>query len=161
LVNWFRREPKLGSPAATLGSIEIRTPWARSSSAEASEDDDDLFGGGFFAMTNTGSEPDRLVAASSPVAGKIVIQAIKVVGSGIAMKPREDGLALAAGVTLTLKPRGYHLLLVGLQAPLVIGTSVPVTLTFEKAGSVDIAFAVEAPGPVGDHILHEERQRGP
>ena len=163
MVNWFRREAKLGSPAATLGSIEIRQPWARPASAESIEGDEppeSVGGGGFFTMTNNGAAPDRLIAASSPAADKIEIHAIKVVGSGIAMCPLKDGLALAAGVTLTLKPRGYHLLLIGLRKPLAAGTSLPVTLTFEKAGSIDIELAVEAPGLVGQAILHEEAQRG-
>jgi copper(I)-binding protein len=147
LLNWFRREAKLGPPAATLGSIEIRKPWARAASTVAS------VGGGFFAMTNTGAAPDRLVAASSPVAEKVEIHALKVEGSAIAMARREDGLALAAGVTLTLQPRGYHLLLIGLKAPLVEGARVPVTLVFEQAGSLAVELTVEAPGLVGGDIL--------
>ena len=146
-MNWFRRDPELGPPAATLGSIEIRKPWARAASAAAS------IGGGFFAMTNTGAAPDRLVAASSPVAEKVEIHAIKVKGADIVMARRDDGLALAAGVTLTLQPRGYHLLLIGLKAPLVEGDRVPVTLTFEQAGSLAVELTVEAPGLVGGEIL--------
>ena len=76
------------------------------------------------------------------------------------MRPREDGLALPGGVTLTLQPRGYHLLLIGLKAPLAKGTRLPVTLTFEKAGSIDVELLVEAPGPVGNEVLVEERQPG-
>jgi copper(I)-binding protein len=163
VVNLFRREAKVGPPAATLGSIEIRQPWARPASAESIEGDEppeSVGGGGFFTMTNNGASPDRLIAASSPAADKIEIHAIKVVGSGIAMCPLKDGLVLAPGVTLTLKPRGYHLLLTGLRKPLTAGTSLPVTLTFEKAGSIDIELAVEAPGLVGQPILHDEAQRG-
>ena len=116
--------------------------------------------GGFFTLTNKGPEPDRLVAASSPVAEKIEIHAIKVVGGDIVMRPREDGLVAPAGVTLTLHPRGYHLLLIGLRAPLVPGSRVAVTLVFEKAGSFDVELLVEAPGPVGNEVLIEERQPG-
>ena len=108
-------------------------------------------------MTNTGAAPDRLVAASSPVAEKVEIHAIKVAGSSIVMARREDGLALAAGVTLTLQPRGYHLLLIGLKSPLVVGGRVPAALIFEKAGSIDIELTVEAPGLVGETILQQER----
>jgi copper(I)-binding protein len=115
--------------------------------------------GGFFTLINAGTEPDRLVAASSPAAAKIEIHAIKVLGSDIGMRPR-DSLAAPAGVTLTLQPRGYHLLLIDLRAPLVEGAHLAVTLIFEKAGSIDVEFLVEAPGPVGAEVLVEERQRG-
>ena len=51
------------------------------------------------------------------------------------MRPMANGLAIPAGHTTILKPRGYHLLLLGVKAPLVKGSTLPVTLTFEKAGS--------------------------
>ena len=65
--------------------------------------------------------------------------------------------ALPPDATIELKPRGYHLLLKGLRTRLEPGGRVTATLTFERAGSIDLEFAVEAPGPVGDRILHEER----
>jgi hypothetical protein len=76
------------------------------------------------------------------------------------MRPRDDGLGLPAGVTLTLQPRGYHLLLIGLRTPPIPGAGRPVTLIFEKTGSIDVELLVEAPGPVGVEVLVEERQRG-
>jgi copper(I)-binding protein len=114
-------------------------------------------GGGFFTLANTG-EADRLVAASTDVADKVEIQQIKVVGPDIRMRPVEKGLAFPAGTTITLKPRGYHLLMTGLKAPLVVGKKVPVTLTFEKAGTRAIELVVEAPGLVGDAALDESLQ---
>ncbi|MGZ5908700.1 MAG: copper chaperone PCu(A)C [Reyranella sp.] len=153
MLKWLRRPPK-AAPAATRGSIEIHRPWARRS-LETPER-----AGGFFVLTNTGPEPDRLVGATSPAAEKIEIHAIKVIGGDIGMRPREDGLVLPAGGTLTLQPRGYHLLLLGLGTPPMPGTSLPVTLNLEKAGNIDIELLVEAPGPVGKEVLVEERQRG-
>lgn len=152
MLKWLRREPK-SAPAATRGSIEIHRPWARQA-VELPER-----AGGFFTLINTGTEPDRLIAASSPAAGKIEIHAIKVLGPDVGMRPR-DSLAAPAGVTVTLQPRGYHLLLIDLGAPLVQGARLAVTLVFEKAGSIDVECLVEAPGPVGNEVLVEERQRG-
>ncbi len=45
-----------------------------------------------------------------------------------------------------LAPGGFHLMMMGLKAPLKQGTSVPVTLVFEKAGKIDVDLAVEAMG---------------
>ena len=56
---------------------------------------------------------------------------------------------------ITLKPRGYHLLFQELKKPLALGERVPVTLTFEKAGTRQIELLVEAPGPVGNETLYE------
>lgn len=116
--------------------------------------------GGFFTITNTGTTPDRLVAAASPLAERVEIHAIKVVGADIEMRPLNDGLVVHPGSTLELKPRGYHLLLIGLKVAPARGTRVPVTLTFEKAGTIEVSLAVSTPGPVGAEILDEAVHRG-
>jgi copper(I)-binding protein len=132
------------SVPVTRGSVEIREPWARPSSSHL------LQAAGFLTVANKGSEPDRLVGASSPAAASIEIQAIKVVGANLRMQPRADGLVIHGGVTMTMKPRGYHLLLNGLKVPLRTGARLPVTLTFEKAGAIDVEFSVKSPGPIGN-----------
>ena len=157
-MNWFRRsrEAPVDQPAAaasrsyTLGEIEIGSPWARASSLSGRQD-----GAGFFTVTNKGTAYDRLISASSPASDRIEIHAIKVEGPILRMRERENGLALPPGVTLTLKPRGYHLLLIGLKKPLELGALVPVTLTFEEAGTLDVELVVAAAGPVGLETLIE------
>ncbi len=129
-------------------TLSISRPWARTSSTEAG------FAGGYFTVTNKASEADRLVGAESPVAVKIEIHGIKVVGAGITMKPMEKGLGLPPDTAITLKPRGYHLW-IELKAPLAQGQKLPVTLRFEKAGTRSIELTVEAPGPIGNETLME------
>ncbi len=131
-------------------SLDIAKPWARTASAPARD------GAGFFTLTNESAAPDRLIAAASPAAQKIEIHAIKVVGGSIAMRRLDDGLKVPPHTTLTLKPRGYHLLLTGLTQPLAVGARVPVTLTFETAGRRDVELLVEAPGPIGAETLVEK-----
>jgi copper(I)-binding protein len=66
---------------------------------------------------------------------------------GNVMKMRQiDRLALPAGKTVQLSPGGYHLMLLGLKAPLKAGDSFPLTLKFEKAGEVTVKVRVEAAG---------------
>jgi copper(I)-binding protein len=108
-------------------------------------------------LANQGGEADRLVGAASPMAEKIEIHGIKVVGPDIAMRPLEKGVGLPADTTITLRPRGYHLLIQGLKAPLAKGQSVPVTLTFEKAASQQVDLIVEGEGPISDETLHEKK----
>lgn len=154
-MDLFRRARGVfaGSPDATasrsytLGEIEIGSPWARASSAAADT------GGGYFTLTNKGATPDRLVGAASPDAERVEIHAIKVVGPDLRMRQREGGLAIPPDTLLTLKPRGYHLLLIGLKTPLKEGARVAVRLTFERAGTLDIECAVAEAGPVGAETL--------
>jgi copper(I)-binding protein len=133
-------------------SIDISQPWARSVAA------DSLEAGGFLTIVNRSEAADRLIGASSPLAEKVELHGIKVVGPNIKMRRLERGVSLPAGTTITLKPRGYHLLMQGLKAPLAQGQRVPVTLTFEKASGRDIELVVEIQGPVGDVTLHESPQ---
>ena len=120
MVSWFRRNPKrlrrpIGRPRAAgdaqaVGAIVV-APLPNS------------MAGGFLTVTNKGPADDRLVAASSPLAERIEIHGIKVVGADIDMRPMANGVALPAGHTMTLKPRGYHLLCMGLKAPLAKGST--------------------------------------
>ena len=131
-------------------SIDISRPWARTSPTTAG------FAGGYFTVTNKAHEADRLVGAESPVATKIEIHGIKVVGSGITMKQLEKGLGLPPDTAITLKPRGYHLW-IELKAPLAQGQKVPVTLRFEKADARSIELVVEAPGAIGNDAMLEDQ----
>ena len=57
------------------------------------------------------------------------------------MNELPDGIAVPAGGTVTLAPGGLHLMFMGLKAPLVENETVPVTLTFAKAGTIEIELA--------------------
>lgn len=130
-------------------SIDISRPWARTPSATALE------AGGFLTLTNKSGEADRLIAAASPAAGKIEIKGIRISGPTMTMRPLERGLGLPPDTAITMKPRGYHLFLEELKAPLAKGDKVPVTLTFEKAGTRQVELIVESEGPIGNDTLME------
>ena len=57
-----------------------------------------------------------------------------------------DGIEVPAGGTVTLAPGGMHIMFMKLKQPFVEGTAVPLTLTFEKAGSVDVELSVAGVG---------------
>lgn len=158
VVRWFRRKPKQAAAVASAvhGALEMHKPWVRSSVHPMPGD----CAGAFLSIANRGPDDDRLVAASSPLAERIELHGIRVAGAGIGMRPLVNGVAIPAGNTATLKPRGYHLLLLGVKSPLARGATLPVTLTFEKAGAVTVHFAVEEPGPIGKAVLNEEHHLG-
>ena len=53
------------------------------------------------------------------------------------MRPAADGIKIPPGSTVTLAPDGgFHIMFVTLKRTLKEGDKLPVTLTFEKAGSV-------------------------
>ncbi|MSP76311.1 MAG: copper chaperone PCu(A)C [Rhodospirillaceae bacterium] len=123
-----------------VGALEISRPWTRTTPATAQA------GGGFLTVTNKGTAPDRLIAARSTVADRVEVHEVRMENSVMKMRELEKGLEIPAGATVMLKPGGYHIMFMGLKAPFAKDAKVPVTLVFEKAGSLDIVLDVEALG---------------
>jgi copper(I)-binding protein len=135
-----------------IGALEIGHPWSRATPKGAT------VAVGYLKITNTGTTPDRLVGASAPTAGSVEIHEMAMTGGVMTMRPLKDGLEIKPGQTVELKPGSFHLMLLDLKEPLVRGQRVKGTLTFEKAGSVDVEYAVEPIGgtPKGMSEGHSE-----
>jgi hypothetical protein len=130
-----------GAHAHSASPIAIERPWSRATPPGAQT------GVAYLTIVNHGSEPDVLVAASSPAADRVEFHVTTTTDGVMKMRPATSGVTVPAGGTVELKPDGgYHLMLGGLKAPLRSGTMLPVTLRFAKAGSIDVVFAVE---PIG------------
>jgi periplasmic copper chaperone A len=99
-------------------------------------------------MKLTAKVPMQLVGVSTPVAGSAEVHQMKMEGDLMTMRP-VSRLDLPAGRTVEFKPGGYHLMLMDLKSPLKQGDKLPVTLEFEKAGKVKLAFDVQAVGAKG------------
>ncbi|MBY3377845.1 copper chaperone PCu(A)C [Rhizobium laguerreae] len=99
-------------------------------------------GGGFFTVKNNGQADDRLVSVSSPAAGEVQIHEMVTKDNVMRMRQLKDGIAIAAGETINLEPGNLHLMFQKVKSPFKQGDTVPVTLTFEKAGKVDLVLRV-------------------
>ncbi len=82
-------------------------------------------------------------------------------GGVMKMRLLPKGLEIKPGQTVELKPGSYHLMFSGLKQPFEQGKRVKGTLTFEKAGTVEVEYAVEAIGgsPAADHSGHGTQHR--
>lgn len=105
-----------------------------------------MAGGGFVTITNNGAEDDVLISASSPAAGVVELHEMKMENDVMVMREKESGIAIPAGATVELKPGGLHIMFMKVGEPFAEGKPVPVSLTFEKAGTVDIMLMV---APIG------------
>jgi hypothetical protein len=65
----------------------------------------------------------------------------------MAMAPVEE-VPIPAGGTAELKPGGYHVMLIDLVAPLVVGEQIEVTLEFATAEPQTVTVPVQAIGPM-------------
>lgn len=122
-----------------LKSLVVSNPYSRATPPGA------RIAGAFMAIENQGKESDRLISAKSPAAGTVEIHEMAM-DAGVMSMRAVKGIDLKPGATLALKPGGYHMMLEDLRKPLKEGDEIPLTLTFEKAGSIDILVKVEAMG---------------
>ena len=135
--------------ATRLGDLTITQPFVRATLPNAP------VGGGFMNIENAGSDADRLVSASSPAAADVQIHEMAMDGQVMKMRQLPDGLDLPAGQTVELAPGGFHLMFMGLKQAFVEGESVPVTLVFEKASSVDVDLPVLGAAASDAHSAHK------
>ena len=126
------------APMVTVGDLEISGAFTRATLPNAP------VGAGYLTITNKGTSDDRLLAATSPAAGMTQIHEMKLEGDVMKMTELTDGVVVPAGGTVTLAPGGLHIMFMDLTQPVVQDTTIPVTLTFEKAGTVEVELAVGA-----------------
>ena len=117
------------------GAIKVEQVWARATPGGAKT------GAIYLTLTNTGTSPDTLTAVTTPAADKAELHEMKIQNDIMEMRP-VAALPIAPGQTVTLEPSGYHIMLVGLKAPLKEGDTVPLTLTFEHAAKQDVRASV-------------------
>jgi hypothetical protein len=105
-------------------------------------------------LTNTGNGVDSLVSASTPVAEKAELHTHLVENGVMKMRP-VDGINIAPNSTIELNPGGLHIMLMGVKAPLKEGATFPLTLTFQKAGTISVLVQVESASQMGSgHEAH-------
>ena len=119
-----------------LGPINISAPFTRATLPNAP------VGGGFLTIENTGDTDDRLVSVAATVSGAVQLHEMAMQGDVMKMRELPDGITIPAGETITLAPGGLHIMFMGLTQAFTEGETVPVTLTFEHAGAVEVALPV-------------------
>jgi len=134
--------------SVTIGALSLTDLWTRATPPSAPT------AGGYLTIENTGAEADRLIGIASPVAGRAEVHEMTTKDGTMIMRPAPGGIEIPAGGTVALAPGGFHIMFMDLKEPFVEGGKVPVTFTFEKAGSIDTflhVLGLGARGPEGDH----------
>lgn len=134
------------------GTLEIAHPWSQELPPNAPTV------AAYFVIHNTGATPDRLLSAETPVADKAELH--EHVMQGALMKMQQvPSVAVPAKGDLTFAPMAYHVMLLGLKDRSVLadGKQFPLTLTFEKAGKVQVDVSVQkAPPMTGHEHMHAQ-----
>ncbi|MGE0307563.1 MAG: copper chaperone PCu(A)C [Acidimicrobiia bacterium] len=159
-------ESTAATSAAASSAPKISGQWVRASSTDMTA----------AYMTITSADGDKLVSASvdKSIAGMVQIHETvamdasatsmgsmgsdttmghmgsdsSMAGSGEMKMQEVKSIDLPKGTAVELKPGGYHVMVMELAKPLEKGSEVKLTLTFEKAGTVDVTAPVSdvAPG---------------
>ena len=120
---------------ANASSVMVMKAYARASATPTADS-----GAAYVSLMVHGSA-DRLVAVSTPAARMAALHRTVNV-DGVMKMEHVDAIDIAADGMLKMKPGGYHIMLMGLNAPLKEGDEIDLTLTFEKAGEVKVKAKV-------------------
>ena len=90
---------------------------------------------------STGAEDTALVAARSPVSEVVELHTHRE-ENGVMRMRQVEKIELPAGETITLKPGGLHVMLIGLKQPLELDTEIPVSLVFADGSEKSVMMPV-------------------
>jgi copper(I)-binding protein len=135
------------SAMAEPSNIAVEHAWARATPKGATT------GAAYITLVNTGASDDRLLRATSPVAETIQFHS-ETNDNGVMKMALLPTIAVGSGAQVTLKPGGAHMMLVGLRQPLKEGQTIPLTLTFEKAGDITTTAQVGSIAAMHDPEAH-------
>jgi copper(I)-binding protein len=126
-------------PAETTFTVD--GAWARTSPMESTV--------GAAYMNITASADDALVGASVDMSVAMMTQVHETTTAADGSMGMQEiaSIPMVAGTPLVLEPGGYHIMIMELVAPLKVGTSFTVTLTFESGATTTVEVPVlnEAP----------------
>ena len=126
-------------PAETTFTVD--GAWARTSPMESTV--------GAAYMNITASADDALVGASVDMSVAMMTQVHETTTAADGTMGMQEiaSIPMVAGTPLVLEPGGYHVMIMELVAPLEVGTSFTVTLTFESGATTTVEVPVlnEAP----------------
>ncbi len=96
------------------------------------------------------------MGGSTPVASKFIVHEMSMDKGIMKMRPVQGGLEIKPGETVELKPQSSHIMMMGLKQPIEKGKPFKGSLAFERAGEVEVDFAVEGVGaaPAAAHDMH-------
>lgn len=98
----------------------------------------------YLRIDNIGGPADRLLAIRSPIASSVEVHRTRI-EDGMARMRKVSTLSVAAGEVVVFAPGGLHVMLFGLNQPLVTGQTFTVEFVFELAGAQRVTVAVRDP----------------
>ena len=137
-------------PIASAGEVALHEAWARASVGAMKTS------AVYLTLEVTGDQVERLIAAASPIAEVAALHTHVMDGDIARMRP-VAAIEIAPGASIVLEPGGLHIMLTGLEQSLVEGETLPLSLTFERAGTVELEVPIKGMAGIS-HGRHGEHQ---
>lgn len=129
----------LMTSAAFAGGIMVKDAYARSARPNAPT------GAAFMMLMNTTDTDIKLIGVRSDAAKRVELHTHIDKGEGVMqMTQIESGIAILAGESHMMKRGGDHVMLMGLNDPLVNGETISVTFEFENADDLTVEISVDS-----------------
>ncbi|SNB70676.1 copper chaperone PCu(A)C [Thermoflexus hugenholtzii] len=144
-----------GAPGASGPQIQIVDPWARPGMSGGMSMGEGHGHGGhggaatsavYFVVRNEGDQPDALIGAATDVAETVELHETRMEGDVAKMHPVPRVEVPARG-QVEFRPRGLHVMLIGLRRDLKVGDTFTLTLRFEKSGEKQVTVTVKEMNP--------------
>lgn len=125
------------APESKLAAIGIDDGWVRVS--EYSDHEGGMTGA-FATFTNNTDADVTIVGGSAEIAGMVEVHEVVMIDDQMKMQPKEGGIVIPAGQSLTLEPGGLHIMLMGLKKPILVGDKVTMTIDLEGADDLNVTW---------------------
>lgn len=137
LVLWFIAQTPVLAVDYRAGDMVVAQAWSRTTPPVAT------VGAVYFTITNLGRNADRLIAISTPVAGKVEMHESRKVQGMVQMRA-VTSIECLPGQTVKSEPGGLHVMLLDLTHPLAAGAQFPLMMRFRDAGTVTVIVQVSS-----------------
>ncbi len=127
------------APQSSAPAIEVEDPWGP---AVPSSSDMAAF---YMVLHNRGAQPDRLIAASSPACSMTELHQSILSSDGVMRMQQVRAIEIPARGRVELKPGGLHVMCMHKKAAFAVGDTYSLTLTFEKAGPIQVQVSIRNP----------------
>lgn len=129
----------------TADTVSVEGAWGRVSPRSAEN------GAFYMQLINNSSENDTLLSAQADMCGTVELHESYMDEGGVmAMRPVEGGqIVVPSGETVELKVGGLHVMCLGIGDGFAVGQKIPVTLQFEKAGTITVEVEIREDAPEG------------
>jgi copper(I)-binding protein len=136
-----------GDKGSGVPMVGVEEAWARAIPLVQEEGGARINSAVYFLLRNQGTATDRMIGAETPIAVSAEIHESILVDDVMRMR-RVDGVEILPGAAVELQPGSLHIMLMGLEKPLLAGEVFDLTLHFERSGDLTVAVPVRPAGGV-------------